>query len=535
MSTKVIVSNFVRLEKKCGERFNEVENAIKDLVKKDKRRSIDTTIVKLDDPAQMKSLNAPAVKDYKSPKQNKNAIDGVYGKLHPDFIMILGASDVVPHQAMRNPKESSQDTDKYAYGDLPYACDAAYGSEPDNFRAPTRGIGRLPDLVADKERGKESLNVDYLKTLLDVASAYVSRKPAEYGAHLGISAWQWRDSTQMSLKNLFGSGEDLQLSPPDGPKWPRRFGRISHFINCHGAQADTRFYGQKGNSFPIALEAKYVDDKTAAGTVIAAECCYGAELDNPSISKGQPGICSTYMGCGAYAFFGSTTIAYGPVSGNGGADLICQYFLKHILDGASVGRAALEARHEFVQTASSNSAWALNPVDLKTLAQFYVLGDPSLCPVEAPVTHSLDGDAMFMKTLSAAATNFPAKRQLRRRQLIQKGVALSNTVAYARKSDRIAPTAKIKQELQQMAAKMKLRDVGVQSYKIKGAAHPKGTPFGSAAALTKAVFKAPVSEPVFHLVEGRTGPKNSLIPASVAIVVQEQAGKIISMQDYQRR
>ena len=48
-------------------------------------------------------------------------------------------------------------------------------------------------------------------------------------------------------------------------------------------------------------------------------------------------------------------------------------------------------------------------------------------------------------------------------------------------------------------------------------------------------FRARVAQPVFHLIEGQTGPQRSRIPTSVAIVVQEQAGKIISVQDYHRR
>jgi hypothetical protein len=81
---------------------------------------------------------------------------------------------------------------------------------------------------------------------------------------------------------------------------------------------------------------------------------------------------------GAYGFFGSTTIAYGPEEGNGSADLITQYFLLYVLEGASLGRAALMARQRFIQETSE-----LDPVDLKTLAQFNLLGDPSVHPVKA--------------------------------------------------------------------------------------------------------------------------------------------------------
>ena len=67
----------------------------------------------------------------------------------------------------------------------------------------------------------------------------------------------------------------------------------------------------------------------------------------------------------AYGVFASTTIAYGPPEGNDQADLICQYFLEAILSGASLGRAALEARQRFIEKSSP-----LGTMNRKTLAQF---------------------------------------------------------------------------------------------------------------------------------------------------------------------
>ena len=41
-------------------------------------------------------------------------------------------------------------------------------------------------------------------------------------------------------------------------------------------------------------------------TVLAAECCYGAELYDPALGLGQMGMCNTYLARKAYAYFGST-------------------------------------------------------------------------------------------------------------------------------------------------------------------------------------------------------------------------------------
>ena len=75
----------------------------------------------------------------------------------------------------------------------------------------------------------------------------------------------------------------------------------------------------------------------------------------------------------------ATTIAYGPADDNGNADVICQLFIEQVLRGASLGRALLEARLGYVRQQS-----VVDPYDEKTLAQFVLLGDPSLHPfVEA--------------------------------------------------------------------------------------------------------------------------------------------------------
>ncbi len=74
------------------------------------------------------------------------------------------------------------------------------------------------------------------------------------------------------------------------------------------------------------------------------------------------------------------------------ADLIVQYFLLEILGGASLGRAALRARQRYVREIVD-----LDPTDLKTLAQFTLLGDPAVHPVrsDAPpiVDKAADGEA----------------------------------------------------------------------------------------------------------------------------------------------
>ena len=160
---------------------------------------------------------------------------------------------------------------------------------------------------------------------------------------------------------MFGNSAALTLAPPNGPKHPAsRLAPLTHFINCHGGPSDPDFYSEKGNSQPISLTSDAIKGKIKLGTVAAVECCYGAELYN-SVTLSLPlPICQRYLIQGTYGHFGSSTIAYGPEVDNGTADLITQYFLLAILDGASLGRAALLARQRFVQQTAE-----LDPIDLE--------------------------------------------------------------------------------------------------------------------------------------------------------------------------
>lgn len=50
-----------------------------------------------------------------------------------------------------------------------------------------------------------------------------------------------------------------------------------------------------------------------------------------------------------------------------------------MLDGASLGESVLKARQQFVEGNAQ-----MDPINLKTLAQFYLLGDPSIHPIAEP-------------------------------------------------------------------------------------------------------------------------------------------------------
>ncbi|CAD6526820.1 hypothetical protein NMT12_90139 [metagenome] len=375
MKDKIIVSNHQELESKYGNAgWVAIHKALNDLVAADSKRGINSKIVYLDKNSDMKKLNGNAVMNHLDPLENKKAIDDIFKFYEPHYLMILGSHDIIPHQDINNPVYNRESVrgggDVHAFGDLPYACDAPYSRDPAMFVGPTRVVGRLPDLVGDN-------NPSYLICLIKTATKYKTRTPSEYASYLGLSAEIWQGSTQLSLNNIFGNTNKLLLAPPSGPNYPNNeLQTLMHFINCHGGLASPEFLGQRGNTYHTALTTQLITGKIHEGTIASAECCYGAQLyDSITLITDKP-ICQSYLEQGAYGFFGSTTIAYGPPNGNGAADLICQYFLHHVLNGASVGEAALMARQDFVYQTGQ-----MDPIDLKTLSQFNLLGDPSIHPV----------------------------------------------------------------------------------------------------------------------------------------------------------
>ncbi len=492
-SDKVILTNSSVMKQKYGSQgYNKLQAAVKQLIASDQKRGLKTIQVGVDDATAMGKLKAKPVTDPGSARQNKAAIDGVYQALKPDYLMILGSVDVIPHQDLVNPAYDPSpdgDPDQLAEGDLLYACDAPYSTAIADFTGPTRVVGRLPDLTNGNDP-------DYLVGLLNTAANYKGQPADKYSSFLGISADVWKISTSLSLQAAFGSSSDQQVSPPDGPdgQWPADLlARRSHFINCHGATADPQFYGQPDHQddYPVAHKAVRLPGQITEGTIVTAECCYGAELYDPAITGGQMGICNAYLAEKAYGYFGSTTMAFGPEHDdhNDCSDLICQYYLKYILSGSSSGRAALQARLDLIAARSP-----LDPYNTKTLGQYVLIGDPSIHPVvSSSVTHALAavqphrGKARpgVVSALSVGPDPWGANRALRRYRLEVLGKAIGASARVAQPSE-IALPPKVKRALTEAAEPFKVKKFSFRTYAVSSTERPsrKGTRTGHAKART---------------------------------------------------
>lgn len=473
--------------------LGKIEKALAGLVKADLKRGMSSVVLAVDDAAAMKPYGAaaPAKLDAKALKA---AIDALALKARPHYLLLLGAPDVLPMVPLLNPAHGGPDgdDDKLVPSDLPYASDAAYSTDANRFLGVTRVLGRLPDVPGAKTP----------ELLLQLINAAARAKPlprSDFAQSFSISTEVWQASTRLSVSNTFGNADSLNLVPPKGPKWAKQdLAPRMHFINCHGADCSPEYFGQRGDDYPVAHRASLLRGKITAGTIVAAECCYGAQLYDPAKAEGKMGIALSYLADGASGFFGSTTIAYGPSEGNGSADLICQYFLQRVLAGASLGRAALEARQKF-----AGERTHLDPIDLKTLAQFYLLGDPSLQPVGYE-GHALSKTAAFKKAFAKVQDR--GIRGLRREKLERDGRLLGRALPRLKASG-AAPAAAVERSLQAM-----LKETGLHKTAQQRLAYDIGD-----------------GKRRIHVVKGRVADVGG-VKRVVAIIATEENGELLHVR-----
>jgi hypothetical protein len=374
-NTKYIVSNKSALETKYLDQVPLIEAAFIPIIAADRAAGITTTVLFLDDAVAMKAIGAPPVTQVNNQQQVKAAIDGIFGAVHPTYMTIFGAPDVVPHQVLDNPKS---DSDPNVPSDLPYASVAPFSSKISDFLAPSRVITRLPDLTGTPTVGPK--DTGYPLRVLANAANRAQRPAVDYSNYFAVSCAEWKDSTTQSVANIFGNSANLHLSPPDGPTWrASQLAALSFFLNVHGSNKSPKFSGQSGGSYPVCLTSAGIARKLSTNMAFSVEACYGAQLYDPDAANTDMPIVNQAMRSGCCGYLGSSTIAYGPASGQGQADIICQQFLKLILAGKEIGQAALEARQDFIQSQSMTG-----PSNLKTIGQFMIMANCGFVPVIVP-------------------------------------------------------------------------------------------------------------------------------------------------------
>lgn len=497
---KIIITAERTLTLKYGKQFSRIKKLLQNLKTADKKRGIATTIVYIDNATSAKQAGIKPIKNLNA-RACKTAVDLLYKKQLPDYIVIAGSQDIFPYQELYNPADD--DGDLTVPSDLPYACDAPYSKNVQSFTGPTRVVGRIPDIPGKND-------VDYFSTVINNVINARPRKEELYLQYFGLSAYVWRKSTELSLQYMTGNHQQVLLSPGSNPKYtPAQLKKLTHFYNCHGAQNDMSFYGQKGNQYPIAISSTQLNGRISEGTIVAAECCYGAELVNPTLLPRPDAlsIANNYLKNNAVAFLGSTTIAYGPADSQGLADLITRYFIKNIIDGASTGRALLQSRLQFL----SESGPHLDPYELKTVAQFNLLGDPSVLPVI---------DDSVKKTVAQDTVSNT------RIKLFNKGYDLKKNLAPCYK-EKIITTSAHQRNINRL-----LKETGFVAFEKKG------------------VYKASIKKGIQSTTEKKLAPRTARFrtfvksvstPGSVefnnirVLVVKESGEQLLGWRIYERR
>ena len=172
------------------------------------------------------------------------------------------------------------------------------------------------------------------------------------------------------------------------------------------------------------------------------------------------------------------------------------------------------ARQEFVANAAQ-----MDPIDLKTLAQFCLYGDPSIHPVMAPHAAHAPKDA-------EAADTARFRRSEKRAKLKQTGDFLQATKPTASKREpRHRVAARAKTTLARLAAENGLgRNQPFVPYKVKGAPPRRGG--------AKKLATAPSR---YYLTVGVPKAKKADDGYLVAVVAKEVGGRIVDYCVYHER
>ena len=360
-TTKLVVTHRGKLRKKYkAAGWTKIDAALKKLIAADAARGIATTVVALDTLTPSKAV-------VNKPKTFKAAIDQAFLAYNrPDYVLILGGPDVVPHQPLRNPLFDPQ----------------GQGLGQDRAKRSAVHVRRS---VQHRHRGL-SRTVACRRTPAGSATLQPSptARRADRPGGEGHGGAQRRQRVlrpvvrRMERLDDQESGEDLRrriqaAAVADGRPGVDKaaLGPGWHFINCHGAPKDPQFYGQQGEDYPVSHHSpKLSPGRSLPERSSRPSAATAPEIYNPGTKAGGIGV--AYLREGAMGYLGSTNIAYGPEDDNDCADLMCRYFLESARSGASLGRALLEARQKYIagavpvdpsalKTAGSSCCWGIRP------------------------------------------------------------------------------------------------------------------------------------------------------------------------------
>ncbi len=366
--------------------LRQIDAAVEAWKQADAKRGIETVHVAVDDSAAMLKARhdyfpkAPRIKPVSgrvTAAKVKRAIDDLWKRLKPEYLVLFGGHDIVPMFVVDNPHYSPRgDYDKKVLTDSPYA------SSFPSYLVPDRVMGRIPDVVSDRDPA-------WLLAYLDTAASWKSRGVRFYGETYAICSVEWKDPAKKCMRYIPKPASDLLISPPTRDISTSARNRLSarlHMIQCHGNPNDAKFYGKKSEGrFLQAITSTTLKPRLKPATVVATGCCYGAQVSSLKVQRGKkPGqwpVASTYLRKGALGYVGSTMITLHDPSNMLLADSIVAEYLHSVMHGASIGRAFLDAKQIYLRRLIFDQHYGLDDGDEKTLIEYVLLGDPSIHPV----------------------------------------------------------------------------------------------------------------------------------------------------------
>jgi hypothetical protein len=430
-SVKLSITCRKALEKKYDmSAMQQINDAIVKWIEADASRGIRNIHVAVDDTSEMKPFKVAPLTGKITPEKVKRVVDALCAKLSPDYVVLIGAGDVVPFFSVANPsKFAGGDSDASVATDNPYASSQAFVKKKrKTYLIPDRAVGRIPDLP-------RSTDPAWLLEYLAVATSWKAVPAKKYADDLLVCCDTWRKSGKACVEYLSRDAKSLMICPPSGDasqKLRSKHGALLQMIKCHGAPNDSWFYGQKNADFPEVLKSPSIDRRIKKGTVVGAMCCFGASLFDPadpaSAHANEVPIPSVYLRQGAIGFLGASGTAWVGDETMMCADRIITSFLKSVLDGASLGRATLESKQGFVRWLKKEGD-QLDAAEEKTLLQFVLLGDPSIHPVMASHPAGIMTAAMIG---AAPSASIALSRRERRATTFELGALLTAAVPQRR-------------------------------------------------------------------------------------------------------
>src|SRR5262249_8160885 len=157
-SIKLSVTVKSRLEKKYGQAgLQKINKKVKDWIKADAKRGIQTVHVHVDDSMEMNAQGVAPVLGEATSENIKQAINDLWNKLNPTphYLVLFGGEQIIPMFQVPNPSGwlESEQPDAVVPTDNPYATHLPFlADDPTNsYLIPERPIGRIPDMVDDPD------------------------------------------------------------------------------------------------------------------------------------------------------------------------------------------------------------------------------------------------------------------------------------------------------------------------------------------------------------------------------------------------